>query len=117
MTKKTIEKEINEFLESFNLETLISFLECAIPLAELYNVEENDDWVEHAVGKDEASTIRVIRTIYLVSKLSDMHAGTLCLIKARYNKLWKRLEKIHEEIKEIKYDNQTTQPTTSCIDT
>lgn len=97
MAKKDIQQEINEFLEVLDVKSLISFLECTIPLTELYDVEENDDWVENYVGKDEVSTIRMIRTVYLISKLADLHAGKLATIKARFRNLWQTLEKIHDK--------------------
>lgn len=98
MPKKDIQQEINEFLEVLDVKSLISFLECTIPLTELYDVEENDDWVENYVGKDEVTTIRMIRTVYLMSKLADKHSGKLSTIRARFHKLWLRLEEIHEKV-------------------
>ncbi len=97
MPKKDLQQEINEFLELFDIKSLISFLECTIPLTELYDVDESDDWVEQKVGKDEVSTIRMIRTVYLISKLSELHGGKLATVKARFGKLYQRLEKIHDE--------------------
>ncbi len=97
MAKKDLQQEINEFLEVFDVNTLISFLECTIPLTELYDVEENADWVEDYVGKDHVSTIRMIRTVYLISKLSELHGGKLAIVKAKFKDLYKRLEKIHDE--------------------
>lgn len=97
MAKKDLQQEINEFLEVFDVNTLISFLECTIPLTELYDVEENADWVEDYVGKDQVSTIRMIRTVYLISKLSEKSGGKLATVRARFPNLWKRLEKIHDE--------------------
>ena len=94
MAKKDLQQEINEFLEIFDVNSLISFLECTIPLTELYDVEENSDWVEDHVGKDQASTVRMIRTVYLISKLSEFHGGKLATIKMRFKNLWKRLEAI-----------------------
>ncbi len=97
MPKKDLQQEINEFLEVFDVKTLISFLECTIPLTELYDIEENADWVEEKVGKDQVSTIRIIRTVYLISKLSDLHCGKLATIKTKFKNLWQRLEEIHNE--------------------
>ena len=97
MAKKYLQQEINEFLEIFDVNTLISFLECTIPLTELYDVEENADWVEDYVGKDQVSTIRMIRTVYLISKLAEKSGGKLAMVKVRFPNLWRRLEKIHDE--------------------
>jgi|KBSMisStandDraft_5_1062788.scaffolds.fasta_scaffold59597_6 hypothetical protein len=97
MAKKDLQQEINEFLEVFDVRTLITFLECTIPLTELYDIEENADWVEDYVGKDQVSTIRMIRTVYLISKLAETSGGKLATVKARFGNLYKRLEKIHDE--------------------
>jgi HJR/Mrr/RecB family endonuclease len=94
MTKKTVEQEINEFVELWDAKTLVSFLECTMHLTELYSVEKDFDWVEKEVGKHQTSTIRLIRTVYLISKLADVHAGKLATIKARFKNLWQRLENI-----------------------
>lgn len=98
MPKKDLEQEINEFLELFDIKSLISFLECTIPLTELYDVDESDDWVEQKVGKDEVSTIRMIRTVYLISRLAEFHAGKLATVRMRFKDLYKRLEKIHDQV-------------------
>lgn len=99
MAKKDLQQEINEFLEIFDVKSLISFLECTIPLTELYDVDESKDWVEDYVGKDQASTIRMIRTVYLISKLSEISGGKIATVKAKFGNLWQRLEKIHDETK------------------
>lgn len=97
MPKKDLQQEINEFLELFDIKSLIQLLECSMPLTELYNIEENNDWVEQAVGKDEVSTIRMIRTVYLISKLAETSGGKLATVRARFKDLYKRLEKIHDQ--------------------
>jgi hypothetical protein len=97
MAKKDLQQEINEFLEVFDVNTLISLLECIIPLRELYDVEENADWVENYVSKDQVSTIRIIRTVYLISKLAETSSGKLATVRAKFGNLWRRLEKIHDE--------------------
>lgn len=94
MSKKNIETEINEFLEVWDVNSMISFLTSAFHLTELYNVEEEDDWVEKLVGPDEVITIRSIRTVYLMSKFAELQAGKLATTRMRFKDLWKRLEKI-----------------------
>lgn len=94
MAKKTIEAEINEFLELWDVNSMISFLTSALHLTELYNVEVEDDWVEKLVGPEEVITVRSIRTVYLMSKFAELQAGKLVHTQARFKNLWKRLEKI-----------------------
>lgn len=96
--KKTIEQEINDFLENWDCKQQIAFLRDIIPLFELYDVEDEDDWVEKQVGGDEENVrnIRLIRTVYLVSRIAEFHAGNLCGINIHFKNLWKRMEKVNE---------------------
>jgi len=94
MSKKNIETEINEFLEMWDMDSMISFLTCAFHLTELYNVEEEDDWVKNLVGAEQVITIRSIRTVYLMSKFAELQAGKLAHTRIKFKDLWKRLEKI-----------------------
>ncbi len=93
--KKTIEQEINDFLESWDCKQQIAFLRDIIPLFELYDVEDEDDWVEKKVGGDEENVrnVRLIRTVYLVARIAEFHAGKLCSINVNFRNLWKRMEK------------------------
>lgn len=93
MKKKDIKSEINDFLNVWDIDQLVSFLQDTIPLFQLYNVDEENDWVRDIVGKEDMSTIRLIRTVYLVSQIAEAHAGRLCLINAQFKHLWKRMEK------------------------
>ncbi len=93
--KKTLEEEINSFLETWDCKQLTNFLRDIIPLFELYDVEDEDDWLEEAVGGDEENvrTVRLIRTVYLVSRIAEFHAGKLCTINVNFRNLWKKMEK------------------------
>lgn len=88
-----MEEEINLFLESWGSKEMINFLNDVIPVLELYNVDENDDWVKTAVGEENERNVRLIRTVYLISRLAESHAGKLSLINMRFKGLWKRIEK------------------------
>lgn len=93
MPKKiTLETEINDFLEYFNGEKIISFLRDIIPLFELYDVEDENDWVETAVGSEDVANVRLIRTVYLMSKIAENHGAVLAWIKVNHKNIWERLE-------------------------
>lgn len=94
MPKKTIEQEINEFLEVWGFEQLECFMKDLIPLFKLYDVDENDDWVKDQVGELNTKNVRLIRTVYLISYLAEQYAGKLCTIKVQFKNLCQRLEKI-----------------------
>ncbi len=93
--KQSLEEEINHFLDRWDYKEQIQFLQDIVPLVELYNVDEDDDWVEKAVGGDieNVRNVRLIRTVYLMSKLAEFHAGKLCMINIEFKNLWKRIEK------------------------
>lgn len=91
--KKDIEQEINEFLDKWGCKEMISFLRDIIPLFELYDVEDEDDWVKEAVGEENERNVRLIRTVYLMSRIAEFHAGRLCMINVTFKNLWKKMEK------------------------
>lgn len=91
--KKALEDEIYEFLHEWDCDRLVNFLRDIIPLFELYDVEEEDDWVKNKVGEDNERNVRLIRTVYLISRIAEFHAGKLCGINAKFKNLWKRMEK------------------------
>lgn len=91
--KKTLEEEINEFLEYWDCDQMCAFLRDIEPLFELYNVTEEDDWVADAVGKEDERNVRLIRTVYLISRIAEFHTGKLSLVKVNFKDIYRRLEK------------------------
>jgi len=89
----SIEEELNGFLELWGGVEMTSFLEDIIPLMELFDVDETDDWVLDAVGPEHIHTIRIARSIYLISKIAENHSPRLCSLKVKFPGLWKRMEK------------------------
>lgn len=101
--KKSLEQEINEFLEKWNSDELCKFFHNIIPLVELFNVDEDNDWVKDIVGEENEQNVRLIRTVYLLSRIADFHAAILSGTKVQFKDLYKRMEKVgiveveHEE--------------------
>ncbi len=91
MKKKTVEEEIDQFLTYFDGDKIIKFLYDVIPLFELYDVEDEDDWVRDAVGEEDERNVRIIRTVYIMSKIADNHAGILSTLRLNHPRLWKRM--------------------------
>ncbi len=91
--KKTLEQQINEFLDVWDCKQQIAFLRDIIPLFELYDVEDEDDWVKNAVGEEDERNVRLVRTVYLISRIAEFHAGKLCSIKTNFKDLWQKMEK------------------------
>lgn len=90
--KKTIEQEINEFLEVFGKDGLQKLLIDILPLLELYNVDDGNDWVRDAVGQEDCRNIRLIRTVYLLSFFCEAHGPKLYSVRSRFQGLWKRMQ-------------------------
>lgn len=93
MKNKTLEQEINEFLEDWDCNQLTSFLRDIIPLFELYDVEDDYDWVKDAVGEENERNVRLIRTVYLISKIAENHAGNLPSVKVKFKRIFERMER------------------------
>jgi len=93
MKKKDIETEINEFLNYFDCEKCTNFLRDIIPLFELYDVDEEDDWVRKKVGDEDMLNVRLIRTVYLMSIIAENHGPVLVGIRSKFRNMWQRMEK------------------------
>ncbi len=91
--RKPLDDQINDFLETWDCDAMTSFLRDIIPLFELYDVDDEDDWVKHVVGVEDERNVRLIRTVYLISKIADVHAARLCNLKITFKDLWRKMEK------------------------
>lgn len=91
--KKPLDEVINDFLDYWDCEKNMAFLTDIIPLVELYNVEEVSDWLKESVSEEDLNNVRLIRTVYLISKIASLHAGKLCKIGVEFRDLWKRIDK------------------------
>ena len=95
--KRDIHTELVEFYETWRTSDIENFLRECICLFELYDVEDENDWVEKAVGKENEMNVRMIRTVYLLSRISDFFSGKMCKTNGTHPKLWQRLEKHAKE--------------------
>lgn len=100
--KRSLEEEINDFLEKWDVNVMNNFLRDVIPLIELYDVDENDDWVKDAVGEENERNVRLIRTVYLVSRIAEYYSGIFAALKMDFRNLHWRMEK--KEIIEVEND-------------
>ena len=99
MVKKTIEDQISGFFMMLGSDGLIQLLRDIIPLFELYDLEDENDWVAEEVGEENQRNVRLIRTVYLISRLADIHAGKLCRLNIKFKDLWKKMRKHTEDSK------------------
>lgn len=89
---RSLEDEINEFLAYWDCEQMQSFIRDIMPLCELYDVEAETDWVKDAVGEDDERNVRLLRTVYLLSRIAENHAGKLAMLRVTYKNLCNRME-------------------------
>ena len=108
MTKnKSLDDQMNSFLDLWDCNQMTAFLRDIIPLFQLYDVDDENDWVRDAVGKDDEQTVRIIRTIYLISRIAEFHASKLCAIKFDFKNLYLKMENVKEEVDFLdKYFNE-----------
>lgn len=94
---KTIEDEINAFLDVWDCKQICQFLRDIIPLLVLFDVDDEDDWIEKETGGDEEEvrTLRLIRTVYLISKIAEGHTGKLAEVKIKFKYLYRKMEKLN----------------------
>lgn len=95
--KKSLEEEINEFLDHWDSRQNYAFLRDIEPIYQLFDVGEKqeEDWAWQQIGGDEENlrVVRLTRLVYLVSWLAQFHSAKLCSINTRFKGLWKRIEK------------------------
>ena len=91
--KKTVEQEINEFFDLLCKNDISEMLSHMFEVFILYDVDKDDDWVKNSIeNKEESEQIRILRTVHLLSKMSDLYAGKFVLIKTKFPNLWLKME-------------------------
>lgn len=97
--KRTVEQKIEGFLQIWDQESMIGLLSELAELFVLYDIEEMDDWLQREVGEDDTRNVRLIRTVYLISRVSELYAGRMCRSKMEFKDLWKELKDVLPEDK------------------
>lgn len=90
--KKTIQDEINEFLEIFGSSDLNSMFEDFCELFKLFDCDDKEDWLALKVGAENAREVRLIRTCYLISKIAENSASKLFKLKSKFPFFYRKLE-------------------------
>lgn len=91
--EKPVEELIEKAVNFWDVKKVIHMLTDFKEIYELFNVDENEDWVRDVVGEEDLSNIRLIRMIYLLSKIADYHASDLVLFKMKFPRLWENMER------------------------
>ncbi len=89
--KKTVEQEINECLEVWGAEEMISFIHDSIDFVDIYNVS-----TEEEVNDQNKITLRSIRTVYHVSYMAEKYSALMSKIRVMFPRLYERLENVDE---------------------
>jgi len=96
---KDIQFQINEFLEVWNLEQQEKFLRDVIPIFEMYyQIDKEGDIFERAETAQDAATVRLLRSVYLISKLAEYHAAKLATVRMQWPRLWKKMENASDQL-------------------
>lgn len=82
--------EAFKFVDFSHFKLLIKDL---VYIYELYDVDDEDNWLKDAVGEDDEINVRIIRTVYLLSRIAENHGSLLIAFKAKFPKLWERIER------------------------
>lgn len=99
MHKDTSEfnKEINAFVQKWDVYSLIELVGLAEKLIELYDMDEKDDFLREYYGKEDGDNIRIVMTVTLLSKMSELFGAKMVSTNVKFPKLWKRLnDKSHK---------------------
>ena len=92
MTKNIpMEQLLEDAFNFWDIKKLTSLLADLMELYELYDVDK-DNWLKDKVGEDNELNVRVVRTLYLISKLAEKHAGALLTFKTKFPKLCDKME-------------------------
>lgn len=89
--KRTINEETSDFIEFFGVNEVLGFMEILYDFYKMFDVDVEDDWVAKEVGQENANTVRMIRTCLMLSKIAELYAGKLCIIKTKFPLFYKRV--------------------------
>ncbi len=101
MKLEKLEKQINEVLNDWAYKPIISMIKDIAPIITLYAVESNEAIELKKIDPEDQNNVRLIRTVYLLLKFAENHAGKLAMLKSKYPKLASEMEKYRNEIDDI----------------
>ncbi len=96
MKQKTLEQEINDFLDEFGFAQQNLLLQDLYDLFHIYDIDEQGN-LKGVVEADDERNVRLIRIVYLLSRIAEFHAAKLVTCKIKFKDLWRRMEKIKTE--------------------
>lgn len=97
----TVNDKARGILQIFGPEKLMEFISDVWELFQLYDVDENDDWLEAAVGDDNVREVRLARTAIILSNIAERHAKSFDKIARRFPHLAKDAEKVAKQMEAL----------------
>ncbi len=94
MGKQSIQDELADFYEVWDIDQMQKFIADVYPLLELFNADEVKDWVRDEVGAENEQNVRLVSAAILLSIIAEHHASKLAEIRVRFKKLYKRIEDV-----------------------
>lgn len=95
-----IERDISNFLHEWGYDKMGDFLGDVMEVYQLYNVTKESDWVLDIVGADDVANVRLVRMVYLMSKIAQIYGSGLYKLNCQFKTLPAKMEKIHREIRD-----------------
>lgn len=89
--KKTLEEDIADFLSYWDHKKQVEFVLDVIAVSELFD-DEHGNWIREAVGDEDEKNVRMLRFVFLMSRMAEVHGSRIATINARFKGLWKRMQ-------------------------
>lgn len=96
-----MEKNISKFYDIWEAKDLCQFLRHTVSLLELYDIDDEDDWVAKEVGQDNETNVRILRTMYIVVRFAEIFSGKIARTKAEFKGLYQKMEKMGQENQDL----------------
>lgn len=96
MPKKTVEEELNDFLDQWHAEDMIELFEEIIPLIVAYQISTNEEG-ELKLPEDfhsDKKGVMIAKTAYHMVRIAERFAGKLVGLKVQFKGLPKRMEEV-----------------------
>lgn len=101
--KKDVKESISKALDFWTCSDQLGFMREVVPLFRLYDVDEENDWVEDIVGSEDLQNVRLMRTIFIISRIAEFHGTILFNFKLKFPNLYKEMEEYVASLGPYKY--------------
>jgi hypothetical protein len=92
--KKTLEDQINQFLEIWSGDDLIDLMRILCRVFESCDHDESDFPQFYGKDQEEIANMRIIYAVYMLSQIAEKFSGKLLITKMNLPRLYERMEKV-----------------------